>query len=273
MADGARSCERCGAALVAGAGFCADCGAAVLGASAPVPTAAPAGGPVGPPGGPPPGPPPGPGEPPGSARPPGTRRPSRLVLLIGALAVAAVVVVVALVVIGGGDDAAVAPSTRPPATMAAGSSAPTVAPTTVTTSPARRYVGLEREQGSFPAGVTDIGGSYLVPDYGVTWAEGPEGSMFWLERVTATSADGSVARWRVVDVVTAPSLQPGDVVVLGLDRCEVGGQPTDEVVGVFASSGQEWLVTPRAAWRVDRTAGRLVPVTSPVRCIDEGYGV
>ena len=75
------------------------------------------------------------------------------------------------------------------------------APTTVTTSPARRYVGLEREQGSFPAGVTDIGGSYLVPDYGVTWAEGPEGSMFWLERVTATSADGSVARWRVVDVV------------------------------------------------------------------------
>jgi hypothetical protein len=198
---------------------------------------------------------------------------------LGTVAAVVVIVAVVLVASGGGDDEpSGAPSTRPPATAPPGPSSTTAlpataAPTTVTTSAARRYVGLERDQGSFPAGVTDIGGSYLVPDYGVTWAEGPEGSMFWLERVTATSADGSVARWRVVDVATAPSLQPGDVVVLGLDRCEVGGQPAEEVVGVFASSGQEWLVTPRAAWRVDRTAGRLVPVTSPVRCIDEGYGV
>jgi hypothetical protein len=196
------------------------------------------------------------------------------VLVIGASAVVAAIVVVALVVMAGGDDdGTVAPSTRPPVTTAAGPSAPSVSPTTVTTSAARRYVGLERAQGSFPAGVTDIGGSYLIPDYGVTWAEGPEGSMFWLETVTAMSADGSVAGWRVVDAVTAPSLQAGDVVVLGLSQCEVGGQPTKEVVGVFASSGQELLVSPRSVWRVDRSAGRLVPITSPVSCIDEGFGV
>ena len=99
--------------------------------------------------------------------------------------------------------------------------------------------------------------------------------MFWLERVDATAPDGSVSRWRVTGAVIAPALpqDASNIVVLGGTRCELDGQPTTEVVGVFPSAGQEWLTTPKAAWRLDRTSGRFVAVTGALRCIDEGYGV
>jgi hypothetical protein len=127
-----------------------------------------------------------------------------------------------------------------------------------------------------PAGVTEIGGTYLEPDYGVAWVQGPEGAMLWLERVAATGPDGSVGRWKVVDVVATPQVQPDAtdvVVVLGGTRCEVAGTSSSDVVGVFTNTGQEWMDAPRAVWRIDRTAGRLLPVTGSVRCINEGYGV
>lgn len=187
-------------------------------------------------------------------------------------------VVLAVVALGDGDDEPTTRGTGSPATVVprATTLPTTTLPPSTTASPARRYVGLERDQGALPTAVTEVGGTFLIPDYGVAWVQGPEGTMFWLERVVATGPDGSVSRWRVVDVVTPPPLRPNTsdvVVVLGGTRCEVNGSPSSDVVGVFANAGQEWMDVPRVVWQVDRAAGRLVPLTASVRCINEGYGV
>jgi hypothetical protein len=159
--------------------------------------------------------------------------------------------------------------TAPPTTPPPLTAAPTTAP-----EPGSPYIGMTHAPSAPPNGIRVVSSSVIgTGAYVVNWVEGPEGSMFWLERVTLGDAT-DLQQLEVTDVVIFPPLEQdvGDIVITGQAPCQLDGTPVQGVVGIFPYNGQQWLTDPYAVWWVDEVAGTFVELPPRTTCIDEGFG-
>lgn len=165
--------------------------------------------------------------------------------------------------------------TEPPAATASPDPTASIAPEPTDPAPVEEYVGLTFPNGEPPAGITEFGGALIAgTGHATSWMAGPEGDMFWLLREAGATADGSISRWEVRDVVIWPPVTEDSAqVVTGAVRCEVDGAPVQGVVAVFPLVDEEWFVDPYFAWRADTTSGRFAPLPASTRCQNEAYGV
>lgn len=133
------------------------------------------------------------------------------------------------------------------------------------------YVGVTYPP--VPDGVEQRGGALAVgpgadaaeAQYAYVDVVTPQGRQLWLGRLQGRDADGE-ATWRVVD---ADSVTVGDGEQLLIHGCTAGDRAG--MAAVMREASTDTLTEARAAWGVDRTAGRLERVsTADVRCLNEG---
>ena len=88
----------------------------------------------------------------------------------------------------------------------------------------------------------------------------------------ATGTSGDFLTVRLDDAVTVELTELTDL-VLGLTSCTVDGRATNRIVGTFIYEDAPDLTTPVTVWEIDPAAGKLVPVTGAVSCVNEAFGV